>query len=47
MLSPRKEAPLFLFFSNKLGCFGSLLISAILTILVLSLLGLINLGSGW
>lgn len=32
---------MFLFFSNKLGCFGSLLISGILTIIVLSLFGLI------
>lgn len=38
---------MFLFFSNKLGCFGSLLISAVVTIIVLSLLGMINLGTGW
>jgi hypothetical protein len=28
----------FLFFSNRLGCLGSLLVSAVLTILVIGLL---------
>ena len=32
---------MFLFFSNRLGCFGSLLVSAILTIVVLLLLNVI------
>lgn len=41
------EFLMFLFFSNKLGCFGSLLISAVITIVVLSLLGMIKLGTGW
>ena len=30
---------MFLFFSNRLGCLGSLLISAVLTLIVLSLMG--------
>lgn len=32
---------MFLFFSNRLGCLGSLLISAILTVLVLWLMGIL------
>jgi len=35
---------LFLFFSNRLGCAGSLLVSAIVTIVLLLLLGVIELG---
>jgi len=35
---------LFLFFSNRLGCGGSLLVSAIVTIVLLLLLGVIELG---
>ena len=31
----------FVFFSNRLGCFGSLLVSAILTLLLLLLLGVL------
>jgi len=31
----------FLFFSNRLGCMGSLLVSAILTIVLLLLLGVL------
>jgi hypothetical protein len=31
----------FLFFSNRLGCLGSLLVSAILTLVVLLLLGVL------
>jgi hypothetical protein len=31
----------FLFFSNRLGCFGSLLFSAILTVLLLVILGVL------
>ena len=38
---------MFLFFSNKLGCFGSLLISGALTLVVLALLGVVKLGTGW
>jgi hypothetical protein len=30
---------MFLFFSNRLGCAGSLLISAVLTVIVLALMG--------
>ena len=32
---------MFLFFSNRLGCLGSLLVSALLTLLVLFLLGIL------
>jgi hypothetical protein len=32
---------MFLFFSNRLGCFGSLLVSAALTLVVLLLLNVI------
>jgi hypothetical protein len=35
---------LFLFFSNRLGCVGSLLVSAIATLLLLLILGVIELG---
>jgi hypothetical protein len=31
----------FLFFSNRLGCLGSLLVSAILTIVLLLILGVL------
>ena len=33
---------MFLFFSNRLGCLGSLLITAVGTVIVLMLLGWIN-----
>jgi hypothetical protein len=33
-----------LFFSNRLGCAGSLLISAVVTLVLLLLLGVIELG---
>lgn len=32
---------MFLFFSNRLGCFGSLLVSAIITVILLILLGVL------
>jgi hypothetical protein len=32
---------LFLFFSNRLGCLGSLLVSAILTLILLLILGVL------
>lgn len=32
-------APMFFFFSNRLGCLGSILVSAVLTLLLLLLLG--------
>lgn len=35
--------PMFLMFNNRLGCFKSLLISAVLTIALLVLLGLVQL----
>lgn len=34
---------MFIFFSNRLGCVGSLLVSAILTLLLLLILGVIEL----
>jgi hypothetical protein len=35
---------LFVFFSNRLGCLGSLLVSAIATLVLLLLTGVIELG---
>jgi len=35
---------MFVVFSNRLGCLGSLLVSAILTLLLLLVLGVIDLG---
>jgi len=32
---------MFLFFSNRLGCFGSLLVSAVLTLILLLVLGVL------
>jgi hypothetical protein len=32
---------MFLFFSNRLGCFGSLLLSAIVTVVLLIILGVL------
>jgi hypothetical protein len=32
---------MFFFFSNRLGCAGSLLISAVLTLIVLALMGVL------
>lgn len=37
---------MFFFFSNRLGCLGSLLISAAITLGLLVLLGWVDLG-GW
>lgn len=34
---------MFVFFSNRLGCVGSLLVSAALTLVLLLILGVINL----
>jgi hypothetical protein len=31
----------FLFFSNRLGCLGSLLVSAVVTIIILLILGVL------
>jgi hypothetical protein len=36
-----QPVPMFLFFSNRLGCFGSLLVSAIITVVLLLLLNVI------
>jgi hypothetical protein len=33
----------FLFFSNRLGCLGSLLVSAVITLILLVVLGVIQL----
>jgi hypothetical protein len=33
---------MFVFFSNRLGCMGSLLVSAAVTVVLLLLLGVIN-----
>lgn len=35
---------MFLFFSNRLGCGGSLLLSAVVTLFLLLLLGVIDFG---
>ena len=34
---------MFAFFSNRLGCFGSLLVSIVGTLLLLLILGIVNL----
>jgi hypothetical protein len=36
---PRQRLTMFLFFSNKLGCLGSILVSVVLTLLVLLFFG--------
>lgn len=36
---------MFLIFSNKFGCLGSVLLSGVLTIIVLVLLGVVNIGA--
>ncbi len=33
---------MFLFFSNRLGCFGSLLVSAVITLILLFALGVLH-----
>jgi hypothetical protein len=35
---------MFVFFSNQLGCAGSLLVSAVVTLILLLVLGVIDLG---
>jgi hypothetical protein len=37
---------LFFLFSNRLGCLGSLLVTAVGTLIILALLGFINFGGG-
>ena len=44
-MAPPSAAPLhgvFLFFSNRLGCFGSLVVSLVATLILLLLLGAIR-----
>jgi hypothetical protein len=36
-----QPGPMFLFFSNRLGCFGSLLVSAVLTLVLLLIFNVI------
>jgi hypothetical protein len=36
---PRQEAAVFVFFSNRTGCLGSIVISLVVTLLLLALLG--------
>jgi len=38
-------ATLFVFFSNRLGCMGSLVVSAVATLVLLLLFGVIDLGN--
>ncbi len=38
-----QTVPMFLFFSNRLGCFGSLLVSAVITLILLVVLGVVQL----
>ena len=40
---PGSANPLFIFFSNRLGCGGSLLVSAIVTLVLLLVFGVIEL----
>ena len=35
---------MFVFFSNRLGCMGSLLVSAVLTLVLLLVLGIVDLN---
>jgi hypothetical protein len=43
-LSGHPAETLFVFFSNRLGCVGSLLVSAVATLILLLILGVIELG---
>jgi hypothetical protein len=38
------QEPVFIFFSNNLGCAGSLLVSAVVTLILLLVLGVIELN---
>ena len=42
--APGRTAAVFLFFSNRLGCGGSLLLSAAVTLVLLLVLGVIRIG---
>ena len=37
-----RKIPVFLFFSNRLGCLGSLLVSLAITAVLLLVLGVVN-----
>ena len=37
---------MFIFFSNRLGCLGSLVVSAVVTLILLLAFGVIDIGSG-
>jgi len=37
---------MFVFFSNRLGCMGSLLVSLVASVILLLLFGVIDLGGG-
>ena len=37
---------MFVFFSNRLGCFGSLLVSVVLTLILLLILGVLWIPAG-
>jgi hypothetical protein len=39
-----RELKVFLFFSNQLGCLGSLLVSLAVTVVLLLILGVIRIG---
>ena len=55
MAGARRNAPaaaplpstMFFFFNNRLGCLGSLLVSAVVTLLLLVLMGWIRVPGGW
>ncbi len=38
---------MFMFFSSKLGCLGSILISVLLSVMLLAFLGILPAASGW
>jgi hypothetical protein len=41
LTTARKDDLVFLFFSNRLGCFGSLVVSVVLTVVLLLILNVI------
>jgi hypothetical protein len=43
-LRAAQDAPLMFFFSSGLGCFGSLVVSAIGTLILLLIIGVININ---
>ena len=38
---PRYTFPVFFFFSNRLGCLGSILLSIVITVILMAILGLL------